>query len=404
MIDKEIIDEQHKLLATAEKEGRDLNYDEQSRYDYLEREMQKYISLLPVPDANNAPRRSRLSNETRVYPPGTFRSQSWDKMTMTEKGDMNDYLMRGLHGLTSRQKQGYEARALMMDSDVMGGFLVMPEAFASQVIQRRNDMVTMRQLSTLVTCQNAHSLGAPVLDHDPGDYSIDFTAEIKTGSEDSSMDFEKRVMLPHPVARRIKVSNTLIRRNPNSEILVRDRLGYVFSVVEEYNYLQGNGVNRPLGVLVESDFGIPAARDITSSGTGAIKPDDIHDAVYSVKQQYRKNAVWILSRDAVKAIRKLKTGEGDYLWKPGLSAAQPETIAGYKFFESEYFPTYTSGNYCAIFGDFSYYWIVEALSMQIQVLTELYAATNQTGFIARLEIDGAPVCPAGEAFARIKLA
>ena len=60
--------------------------------------------------------------------------------------------------------------------------------------------------------------------------------------------------------------------------------------------------------------------------------------------------------------------------------------------ESEYAPnTYTAGLYAAVVGDFSYYWIVDALDMAIQRLVELYALTNQVGFIGRRELDAAPV-------------
>jgi hypothetical protein len=41
-------------------------------------------------------------------------------------------------------------------------------------------------------------------------------------------------------------------------------------------------------------------------------------------------------------------------------------------------------------------------AMEIQVLYELDAATNQIGFISRAECDGMPVLE--EAFARVKLA
>ena len=61
-----------------------------------------------------------------------------------------------------------------------------------------------------------------------------------------------------------------------------------------------------------------------------------------------------------------------------------------------------TGKYVGLFGDFSNYWIVDALSMQIQRLSELYAETNQVGFIGRLETDGAPVLE--EAFVRVRLA
>jgi Phage capsid family len=62
----------------------------------------------------------------------------------------------------------------------------------------------------------------------------------------------------------------------------------------------------------------------------------------------------------------------------------------------------STGEYVGLLGDFSHYWIADALSMQIQRLNELYAETNQVGFIGRLETDGAPVLE--EAFVRVKLA
>ena len=61
--------------------------------------------------------------------------------------------------------------------------------------------------------------------------------------------------------------------------------------------------------------------------------------------------------------------------------------------------TFTTGNYVGIFADFSWYWIVDALTMETQRLVELYAEKNQTGFIARLESDGQPMLP--EAFCRV---
>jgi len=70
---------------------------------------------------------------------------------------------------------------------------------------------------------------------------------------------------------------------------------------------------------------------------------------------------------------------------------------------SEWAPsTFTTGQYVGLLGDFSWYWIADAMSMQIQRLNELYAETNQVGFIGMLETDGAPVLE--ETFVRVKLA
>ena len=46
--------------------------------------------------------------------------------------------------------------------------------------------------------------------------------------------------------------------------------------------------------------------------------------------------------------------------------------------------------------------LADALDMQVQRLVELYAESNQDGFIGRLECDGMPALE--EAFVRVKLA
>ena len=70
---------------------------------------------------------------------------------------------------------------------------------------------------------------------------------------------------------------------------------------------------------------------------------------------------------------------------------------------SEYVPNiFLTGKYVGVIANWEHYWIADALDMQIQVLKELYAESNQTGYIGRLETDGMPVLP--EAFARVKLA
>jgi HK97 family phage major capsid protein len=105
----------------------------------------------------------------------------------------------------------------------------------------------------------------------------------------------------------------------------------------------------------------------------------------------------------VKQIRKLKDGNGQYIWQAGIAGLRPSTILDLPYFLSEYMPsTFTAGQYVGILGDFSYYWIAEALNMEVRRLNELYAESNQTGFIARSEIDGMPVL--SEAFVRVQLA
>lgn len=295
-----------------------------------------------------------------------------------------------------------EFRALQADSDVAGGFLTTPQQFVNRLIKAIDNLVFIRQWATTNTVTNAQSLGMPYLAGDPDD--ADWTSELGTGNEDGSMSFGKRELRPHPLAKRIKISNKLLRLNPDVEQLAIDRLAYKFAVSFEKAGMTGSGANKPLGVFTASSDGISTGRDVsTDNTTTAFTADGLKNAKYALKAGYWPNAKWVFHRDAVKMLAKLKDSENRYLWQSSVQLGQPDMLEGIPLFTSEYAPnTFTAGLYVGILGDFSYYHIADALDFGIQRLNEWYAATNQTGFIGRLESDGMPVLE--EAFVRVKLA
>jgi mono/diheme cytochrome c family protein len=176
--------------------------------------------------------------------------------------------------------------------------------------------------------------------------------------------------------------------------------------VQETAFMTGNGAGQPLGVFTASASGINTGRDVSTDNTDtAITADGLINAKYGLSSPWlgSTNLRWVMHRDTVKMIRKLKDGEGQYLWVPGLVANRPDVILNTPVLISEYAPnTFTSGLYVGLIGDLRYYWIAENMSMEIQRLQELGALTNQDYFIGRMALDGMPVLE--EAFIRVKLA
>lgn len=296
-----------------------------------------------------------------------------------------------------------ERRALQADSDVAGGFTVAPMQFVKQLLKDVDNQVFMRQRATKFPVTSAASLGVPTLASDVSD--SDWTTELATGNEDSSMLFGFRELQPHPMAKRLKVSNTLLRTSSISiDALVRARLAYKAAVTQEKAFMTGTGVNQALGIFTASANGITTARDVsTGNTTTALTFDGLIEAKYSLKGQYWNNADWIFHRDALKMLAKLKDGEGQYIWRESVRDGEADRLLGRPIIMSEYAPnTFTTGLYVGMLGDYSNYWIADALNLQIQVVKELYAETDQTGYIMRLSCDGMPVL--NESFARVKLA
>jgi len=300
-----------------------------------------------------------------------------------------------------------ESKALSASDDAAGGFAIAPQQFSLELLKFVDDLVVVRQLGRVEQIGQAESLGVLSLDADLADW--DWTTELQTGAEDTVKPFGKRALTPHPVAKRIKISNTLIRRSVRPiETIASERIAYKLGVTQEKAYMTGDGSQKPLGMFVADANGIPTSRDVTYTDTNdTTRSDSLVDAKFFLKAQYQASPTtrWLLHRDFLKRIRKYRDANGLFLWNAGLGLVNgnPATILDIPYVQSEFAPnTFTSGLYIAILGDIKFYWMVDSLQMTLQVLNELYAETNQRGYIARYEGDGQPML--AEAFARVKVA
>lgn len=391
------------LVDRAEAENRDFTAEEQVQYDKMFDEMDSL-----------AKRAKRLEEQEREERELDKPINAGFKTPLAASGEKDDRAAKVMDAFRSYIVTGAvrpELRDLQVDSGtpgsegILGGYLVPPQQFIAELIKALDNAVFVRRISRVFQVTTSDSLGAPVLDSDMSD--AQWTTEVQdlSSTADTAMTFGKRELKPQQLAKLAKISMKLLRVSAiPAEALVRDRLTYKFATAMENNFLNGDGSAKPLGVFkADNTNGIPTSRDVPTGNATAITADSLIEAKYKLKAQYRNGAQWIFHRDVIKAICKLKDGEGNYMWQQGLIAGQPDTILSLPVNESEYAPyTFTSESYIGILGNFQFYWIAELFGMEIQRLNELFAATSQVGFIGRMWVDGAPVLP--EAFARLKLA
>jgi len=411
-----VVHEARALLDKAQEEKRSLSAEESEQYDRMDADIDKKSEEIQRME-KQIERERNLENTETVKDQRTEEEEKREEnrtlhKLLEERGEIpkrelvtaeeyreacNRWIANGPSALTAE-----EYRAMQADSDEGGGYLVAPQQMVQQLLKEVDDQVYIRQYATVQQLNQAASLGIPYLDEDVDDW--DWTSELKTGSE-TEAKFGKRELRPYPLAKRVKISNTLLRKAAlGPESILRERLAYKLGITKEKAYLTGDGDGRPLGLFTASSDGISTSRDVDDGmKTDAITADGLINVKYSLKPQYWGRARWMFHRDAVKQIRKLKDGDGQYIWTQGLQAGQPDRLLDFPMAMSEHVPnTFGSGNYVGILGDLRYYWIVDSLAMQMQRLVELYAESNQTGFIGRYEGDGMPVLE--EAFARVQLA
>jgi len=395
-----LINQARQLVDRADAENRAMHSDEETSYDKIMNDVDQLGKDIEREEKLNA-LESGLGNSV-IDPikqnPNAATGDPVNPRASKEYGEaFNRFLRGGSGNLTQTEFQNMVAA-----SDPSGGYLVAPQQFVQELLKKVDDSVFIRQWAQVTQLTNADSLGRPTIDVDPAD--ADWTSELATGSE-TDIVFGKRELRPNPLAKRIKTSNKLMRISTTPiEQLVRDRLAYKFGITLEKAYLLGDGVNKPLGIFTASNDGISTARDVATGNTSTAPTfDGLIEAKYTLKAAYWKNAKWMFHRDGVKTLAKVKDNNGNYIWKESVRVGEPDMILNLPVYMSEYAPnTFTTGKYVGALADFSYYQVVDALDMQIQRLNELYAETNQTGFIGRYEGDGMPLLE--EAFVRVKLA
>lgn len=384
-----LVAEARGLLDKAEADKRDLSAEERGNYDKILGEVDRLKGQIDTEE-----RQLALEAEVRglagIPAPGKPQVEAPEERKLKA---FRNYLLSG----------AAEYRALANDTDASGGYLHAPVEFHARLLKGLDNRVFVRSHATVLPVRASDSLGFPTLVEDVSDPT--WTTEIAEVNEDTSMAFGNRELKPNQLSKRIKTSMKLLRTSAIPvEQLVADRLAYKFAVAQENNFLNGNGTGKPLGIFTASADGVPTSRDVSSGNTAtAITADGLINAKYALKAQYRGKARWVFHRDAVSAISKLKDNDGQYLWKASLREGEPDMLVGLPMDETEYAPnTFTTGLYVGALCCWEYYWIADLMSMEIQRLNELYAATSQIGFIGRLYTDAAPILP--EAFVRVKLA
>lgn len=368
-------------------EGKEMPAEDKASMDAFDKEFDSLTDK--INDAEKRLNRERIAGEkpAEETPPGAKDEKSVEFMNYLRTGD---------------RKSLETYNSLSQSQPTQTGYLIPPEKFVQDLITDMADTTFMRQkANVLPALQGAHSLGYPT--RTSGMSGGAWGTEVSAAPEATDPTVGKREFKPHPFTALLKVSKTLIRNYAGADGYVRNEYGRYYGSEQEQAYMTGDGANKPLGVFTASNDGIPVSRDVSTGNTATeIKFDGLIEAMMSVKAQYRSAADWILSRTAIKQLMKLKDSNGQYIWQPSVQTGQPDRLLSHAVNESEYVPaTFTAGLYVGLFGNLKNYWIVDSLAMEMQVLYELYATTNQIGYIGRFETDGAPIIP--ESFARIKL-
>lgn len=359
-----------------------LNMEDDVTYSKMERDLDDLtneIKRLERKDMIEAELNKPVSN------PITAKPMTSDKEDEKTGRASNAYKKSFWNVMRNKHSNAQILNALQEGTDSEGGFLV-PDEFEHTLIQSLEEENIFRKLAHVITTSTGDRK-IPVVASKGSASWVDEEGTIN----DSDDAFTQVSIGAYKLGTLIKVSNELLNDSVfNLEAYISKEFGRRIGTKEEDAFFNGNGVGKPVGIFNATGG---AQTGITTASATEIKADEIIDLFYSLKASYRKKAVWIVNDSTIKAIRKLKDANGNYLWQPALTSGTPDTLLGRPVYTSSYVPTIAAGAKTIAFGDFSYYWIADRQGRNFKKLSELYAATDQTGFVATQRVDGKLILP-----------
>ena len=379
---KNLLNTMDGFLETHKNSNGALSVEDDATYSKMEKEFDELTASI-----TRAQRRANMEMEMNkpVNAPITAKP-----MVMTEPEDNTGRASKGYkknfwNAMRRKQMTPEMVNALQIGTDSEGGYLV-PDEYEKTLVEALEEENIFRKLAHVISTSSGDRK-IPVVASKGSASWIDEEGTIP----DSDDAFNQVSIGAYKLGTLIKVSNELLNDSVfNLESYISKEFARRIGSKEEDAFFNGNGTGKPVGIFNATGG---AEVGVTAASATAITADEIIDLFYSLKAPYRKNAVWILNDATIKAIRKLKDNNGNYLWQPSLTAGTPDTILGRPVYTSSYVPTIAAGAKTIAFGDFSYYWIADRAGRNFKKLTELYAANDQTGFVATQRVDGKLILP-----------
>lgn len=361
------------LMNAADTEGRALTAEEVTKYDAM---MAEYDKL-----RDQIARADRLAKaEAAVASSGPVAGRATHAAESARQSFSASPEYRDAFWTAMRTGVPDEFRVMAVGTDTSGGHTV-PDSFRAQLVEALEQDNVMRQLATVFTTTSG-VMSLPVLStHGSAGWVAENAAYSATDS-----GFTEVTLNAYKATYLCKVSEELLNDSAfDIAGLVAREAGRGLARLEEDAFVSGDGSSKPTGVVGSASLGK------TASATNAITADELMDTFYALGRAYRARAAWLMHDTTIKAIRKLKTGvssDNTYLWSPGLSSGEPDTLLGRPVYASQDVDEIATGVKVALFGDFSYYYIGDRQSIGMQRLNELYAGNGHVGFRIFKRTDG----------------
>jgi len=337
-------------------------------------------------DLNAADERRPMGEDRRAE------SGKDDKRTdeQREADAFRAYLRFGQGGLTTEQRSALRAyrdtenRAQATNNNVAGGYLTYG-TFLSELVKSLKAWGPMMDpgVTRMIQTATGSSLTMPAMDDTANEGSL--IAE-NTQVSTSEVAFGTRTLDAYKYTSGVVlVSDELLQDAIlDVEAIIRDAMSERIGRIGNKHLTIGDGASKPRGIVT-------AAGTAAAAAASAISFDDMINLEHSVDPAYRNDPSvrWMFNDGTLKALRKLKDGEGNYIWQPAdVRGGAPATILGYGYAINQAMAGIGSTNRSVLFGAMNRYMVRMVAEFAVKRLVERYADYGQVGFIGFTRLDG----------------
>lgn len=269
------------------------------------------------------------------------------------KKAFNLYLSRGAEG----------SKALSVGSDPDGGYTVRPE-IGEMVKTVIFEMSPFRQWFG----QQGISSDAFEFNTDGDEIDATWAGETQSRNETDSNQLGNRRIEVHELTASPRATQKLLDDSSiNQEQFLAQKASEKFAREEAEQFASGDGNIQPRGFLTyPAGTGAAQIEQVDSGTSGEVEEDGLVDMEAALKAEYRRNANWFMARATISAVRKLKDGQGRYIWEPGLIAGTPSTILTYPVVEATDMPAIAADSLSIALGDFKRgYKIIDRIGIRV---------------------------------------
>ncbi|MAI35076.1 MAG: phage major capsid protein [Rhodopirellula sp.] len=262
----------------------------------------------------------KLSPQERKY------EAAFDKFFRTGKNEDQ---------ISSMIEEGGIKAALSVGSDEDGGYTV-PVEWDRTITDKLKQISAMRNFATVT---NVSGRGFTRL------FNIRGTASGWVGETAARPETDGPTLQPYTYAfgEIYAMPGITQRLLDDSEIDIdgwlASEVGTEFDFQEGEAFVNGDGDNKPRGLLTytEADeLALGASlrhplghiKEVTSGAAADLTPDGLVDLIYDVESTRATNASLYMNRRTQGIVRKMKDGDGNFLWQPPFQAGEPATLLG----------------------------------------------------------------------------